>query len=59
MQENKEELISLLTEMKIRIHFEKKDRLITLKLTDIINLFIKLLKLLGNEEDKNEKTNKQ
>lgn len=55
MEENKEELISLLTEMKIKIHFEKKDRLITLKLTDIINLFIRLLKLLGNEEDKNEK----
>ena len=45
MQENNEILQSLLMEMKIKTHFEGKDRLVTLKLSDIQNLFIKLLEL--------------
>ena len=48
MKENNELLIQLLTEMKIKTHFEGKDRYVTLKLSDIQNLFIKLLKLEGS-----------
>lgn len=48
MQENNDLLISLLTEMKIKTHFEGKDRYVTLKLSDIQNLFIKLLELEGS-----------
>ena len=45
MQENNDLLISLLTEMKIKTHFEGKDRYITLKLSDLQNFCIRLLKL--------------
>lgn len=48
MQENNELLIQLLTEMKIQTHFEKKDRVITIKLSELQGLFIKLLKLEGS-----------
>ena len=48
MQENNEILQSLLMEMKIKTHFEGKDRVVTLKLSELQNLMIKLLKLEGS-----------
>lgn len=48
MRENNDILIQLLTEMKIQTHFEGKDRVITLKLSDLQSLMIKLLKLEGS-----------
>ena len=45
MEENNDILIELLTQMRIETHFEGKDRVITIKLTDLQQLFIKLLKL--------------
>lgn len=45
MKENNEILIDLLTEMKIKTHFENKDQLITMKLSDLQQFCIKLLKL--------------
>ena len=50
MQENNELLIQLLTEMKIKTHFEGKDKIITMKLSDLQNFCIKLLKLERNGE---------
>ena len=50
MQENNDILISLLTEMKIKTHFEGKDKIITMKLSDLQNFCIKLLKLERNGE---------
>lgn len=45
MKENNEILINLLTEMKIKTHFENKDKLVTMKLSDLQQFCIKLLKL--------------
>ena len=45
---NNDILIELLTQMRIETHFEGKDRYVTLKLSDIQNLFIKLLELEGS-----------
>lgn len=45
MLENNEILIELLTKMRIETHFNKKDRLVTMKLTDLHQFCIKLLKL--------------
>ena len=50
MQENNELLIQLLTEMKIKTHFEGEDKIITMKLSDLQNFCIKLLKLERNGE---------
>lgn len=48
MQENNEILLKLLREMKIQTHFEKKDRVVTLTLMQLQDLFIKLLELEGS-----------
>jgi hypothetical protein len=48
MQENNDLLISLLTEMKIKTHFEGKDKIITMKLSDLQNFCIRLLELEGS-----------
>jgi hypothetical protein len=48
MEENNDILLELLTEMKIQTHFEKKDRVITITLMQLQDLFIKLLKLEKN-----------
>ena len=49
-KDNNDILISLLTEMKIQTHFEKKDRVITITLMQLQELFIKLLKLANEEK---------
>ena len=48
MKENNEILQSLLMEMKIKTHFEGKDKIITMKLSDLQNFCIKLLELEGS-----------
>lgn len=50
MQENNDLLISLLTEMKIKTHFEGKDKMICMKLSDLQNFCIRLLELERNGE---------
>lgn len=45
MRENNDILIELLTKMRIETHFEGKDRVIHIKLTDFQQFCIKLLKL--------------
>ena len=50
MQENNDLLISLLTEMKIKTHFEGKDKIITMKLSDLQSFCIRLLELERNGE---------
>lgn len=45
MEENNKLLLEILRQMRIATHFEHKDRYVTLKLSDIQNLFIKLLEL--------------
>ena len=42
---NNDILIELLTEMRIATHFEGKDKIITMKLSDLQNFCIKLLEL--------------
>jgi hypothetical protein len=49
-ESSNEILIELLTRMKIQTHFEKKDRVITIKLSELQDLLIKLLKLEGSVE---------
>lgn len=48
MEENNELLLKLLRKMKIQTHFEKKDRVVTLTLMQLQDLFIKLLELEGS-----------
>lgn len=50
MEENNDILIELLTKMRIETHFKGKDRVVTLKLTDLQQLFINLLKLESSVE---------
>lgn len=45
MKENNDILINLLTEMRIQTHFENKDKIVTMKLSDLQQFCIKLLKL--------------
>lgn len=45
---NNDILIELLMEMRIATHFEHKDRYVTLKLSELQNLFVKLLELERN-----------
>ena len=42
MRENNDILIELLTKMRIETHFKGENRVVTLKLTDLQQLFIKL-----------------
>ena len=48
MEENNKILLEILRKMRIETHFEHKDRYVTLKLSDMQNLFIKLLELEGS-----------
>ena len=48
MKENNDLLISLLMEMKIKTHFEGKDKVVKIKLTDLQQFCIKLLELEKN-----------
>lgn len=45
MEENNDILIELLTKMRIETHFNKEDKMVTMKLTDLHQFCIKLLKL--------------
>ena len=45
MKENNELLIELLTKMRIETVFNKKDKIVSMKLSDLQMLCIKLLKL--------------
>ena len=50
MIENNDILKSLLMEMKIKTHYEGKDRYVNIKLTDLYQFCIKLLELEGKVE---------
>ena len=51
MRKNNDILIELLTKMKIETHFQKKDKVVSIKLTDLYQLCINLLKLEGRYTD--------
>lgn len=48
---NNDILIELLTKMKIEAHFKNKTQTVTMKLTDLYQLCINLLKLEGRYSD--------